>query len=307
MFFKIRNEIDLITTNELNLTSTQLISKKLENFIVSQKNQLYDYAIYISFYFIAIKSKFNYLLNIFNPKNYEFLEMILIQLFNQNKYIKILVPLSNLIISTFILYSILYYFFNIISLFFKKLFECRKFCYKFGWYFSALSLFNMFIPLLPNNLLLIVYSICGIPVHCYIFSIFQSYLPDFYIRYTYSENLMNLNELKFVADVNYLGIVLYSLLFMMFVCVVFSIRLFNESEEKPIEIVMKCVDNQNNEEEIKENIEKEEQTETKEEIKEEIKKEVKEEIKENKKQNKKSSKKSNKKTTKKQNKKVKND
>ncbi|BFU24951.1 hypothetical protein EHI_087000 [Entamoeba histolytica HM-1:IMSS] len=185
---------------------------------------LSKFAIYFSLYFTTVSA------HIVNNETAQYFDMILTYIFRTTPVLSFILSVTSLLIANFIYYGMFYFIGSIISCFSKQLVEVRAFCYKFGWYLAALQLFDTFIPLVPINLFNVMYAIIGVPVHCHLFALFQSSLPDIYIRLLFGIDLVQIESMKFTADLPYLFVVLFAIGMTLAVCIFYSMYLFVHEE-----------------------------------------------------------------------------
>lgn len=248
MFFKTmadkmysNEDLQQIKTRTVDLSTAKHLALKTEKNYEHISNPKLKFAISFCLYFIEILSNYSQKLS-------GYFEIISIYLTNQNVFLQFILPLTSFAIFHLIIYGCLFSFSGIIASFNDTFVKCRLFCERFGWYFAAFALFNIFIPMIPCELVYIIYAILGCPIHCMLFALFVSHLPEFYIHLNLSSHFIQLETLKFHADYYYLLTILIALGSMLFVCVVKTLHLYFEKNDEDVKVT---IDNKNSDDKPK--------------------------------------------------------
>ncbi|ELP93838.1 hypothetical protein EIN_176650 [Entamoeba invadens IP1] len=216
--------ITLFSNDNVGLRDTQTISRTIHKALAVLTAAKEKFVFYFTLYFATV------MYHITDDGMANVLDLVQTELYKENPIFAFVLSVSSIVLGHFAVYAVLFYFFELVSLKFKKLDDIRRFCAKFGWYMSALQLFDTFIPLLPIRVLFFIFSVVGVQVENFLFALLLSCLPDAYVKITYGLNLLNLDEFHFVADGMYLAVVLFAIGTCLFVCVIFSVYLFKTEE-----------------------------------------------------------------------------
>lgn len=255
MFFKTmankmyaESDLQILYKQTMDLSTAKHLALKTEKNLEHFTNPKLKYAVSFCLYFIDILS--HYKSEISN-----YFEMITMYINRDNQTLQIIIPLTSFIIFHLIVYGCFFSFSGIISSFNNTFVKCRTFCEKFGWYIAAFALFNIFVPLVPADLLYVVFAVIGCPIQCMLFAMVCSHLPEFYIHYKLAQNFIQLETFKFQSDNYYLAVVCVSLFAMLFMCVVKTVQFYFEKDDevkvKVDEKKEEKVENENNEDEKK--------------------------------------------------------
>ncbi|ELP84558.1 hypothetical protein EIN_171030 [Entamoeba invadens IP1] len=209
-------------TGNLTLSSTKTLGTLLDGAVHNtQARGLTKFAIGFTYFFsiVAVRT--------YNEDTANSMEIAQNYVLRGSPVFSYVMSIGGIVLANFVFYGIINAMMSIVAQFYPKLAEVRRFCNKFGWYFSALQLFDTFIPLVPVSLLNVVFACIGVPLHNFLFSVIHTSLPDLYVRHFWGVYLSEIVALKFVADLPYLFVVLFSIGDCLFACVLFSIYLFN--------------------------------------------------------------------------------
>ncbi|EDR22061.1 hypothetical protein EDI_201780 [Entamoeba dispar SAW760] len=133
-------------------------------------------------------------------------------------------------LSEIILFSVMYSLSKILSSFIPKLQQIHAFSSRFWPYFSNVTLFSIFVPILPIRICCALFGLIGLPIFAYALAQLLSVLPQTYLNMNLGERMTEVESIRFESDIVFLVLLLFALGSSLTITITFTIKNFFEDK-----------------------------------------------------------------------------